>query len=124
MSSRLSILSIGAVCNFCRTLCGVILFLCFVGTMLDVISNCMKPTKSSLSKNDGFMPVKHGHVEYDSSLVDTPESSGTYRYSSSIPLLVYDKQEGMQSLRARLLLYAGFQIYSSMESGAIIIIAI
>ena len=74
--------------------------------MLDVISDCMKPTtESSLSKNDSFMPVKRGHVEYESSLVDSPEtsttqlnstqSSGTYRSGSSIPLLVYKKQEGM-----------------------------
>lgn len=73
--------------------------------MLDVISDCMKPTtESSLSKNDGFMPVQHGHSHYDSSLVDSPatsttqlnstQSSGNYSSGSSIPLLVYEKQEG------------------------------
>lgn len=73
--------------------------------MLDVISDCMKPTtQSSLSKNDSFMPVKRSHVEYESSLVDSPVTSTTqlsstqcsesYRSGSSIPLLVYDKQEG------------------------------
>ena len=91
--------------DYCRTLCGVILFLCFVGTVLDVISDCMKPTtESSIRKNDSFMPVKRSHVEYESSLVDSPETTTThlnstqsYRSGSSIPLLVYDKQEGMDN---------------------------
>ena len=83
----------------------MILFLCFVGTVLDVISDCMKPTtESSIRKNDSFMPVKRSHVEYESSLVDSPETTTThlnstqsYRSGSSIPLLVYDKQEGMDN---------------------------
>ena len=90
--------------NYCRTLCGVILFLCFVGTGLDVISDCMKPTnESSLSKNDSFMPVKRINVEYESSLVDSPATSTTHLNSTQssqscgIPLLVHDRQEGTES---------------------------
>ena len=99
----------------------MILFLCFVGTVLHVISDCMKPTTDSpLSKNDSFMPVKRGHVEYESSLVDSPETSATHlnstqscRSGSSIPLLVYDKHEGMECSLSQIvkLLYTCFKIY-------------
>ncbi|KAL9976510.1 hypothetical protein ACROYT_G013819 [Oculina patagonica] len=90
------------------TLCGVILYLCLVGTLLDIVSDCMKPTgESSLSKNDGFMPaVKHSKDQYDGPLLNSDISSSTTPFNSpsrfgdydtagsSIPLLVYEKQEG------------------------------
>ena len=80
-----------------------------MGTIVDVISDCMKPTtQSSLSKNDSFMPVKRGNVEYESSLVDSPATSTTYlnstqtsesyRSGSSLPVLVYEKQEGNRNM--------------------------
>ena len=83
--------------SYYRTLCGVILFLCFVGTVLDIASDCLKPTsESSLSKNDGFMPIKHGQAQYDSAVLNSASRLGDYDSGSSIPLLLYEKQEGKE----------------------------
>lgn len=111
----------------------MILFLCFVGTVLHVISDCMKPTTdSSLSKNDSFMPVKRSHVEYESSLVDSPETSTThlnstqsYRPGSSIPVLVYDKQEGTEYSLSQIVALCMLKNLSMfIVSRAIIVIAL
>lgn len=44
--------------NFHRILCGLILFLCLVGTILDIAFDFMKPHPKPVNKSDSFMPVR------------------------------------------------------------------
>ncbi|KAJ7323148.1 hypothetical protein OS493_032152 [Desmophyllum pertusum] len=46
-------------------LCGLILSLCLVGTIVDIAVNFMKPHFSPLNKSDGFMPIRDVSIATD-----------------------------------------------------------
>jgi len=46
-------------------LCCLILFLCLVGTIVDIILSFTMPHPSPVSKNDGFMPIRNGSIATD-----------------------------------------------------------
>ena len=48
-----------------RVLCGVILFLCLVGTIVDIAVSFMKSHVSPLNKSDGFMPIRGVSIATD-----------------------------------------------------------
>ncbi|CAH3109147.1 unnamed protein product [Porites lobata] len=47
------------------TLCGIILSLCLVGTVLDVLISFFKPRPSTVNKSDGFMPIRNVSIATD-----------------------------------------------------------
>ena len=49
-----------------RILCGLILYLCLVGTIVDIAVNFMKPHSSPVSKRDGYMPIRGVSMATDS----------------------------------------------------------
>ena len=48
-----------------RVLCGVILFLCLVGTVVDIAVSFMKSHFSPVNKSDGFMPIRGVSIATD-----------------------------------------------------------
>ena len=48
-----------------RILCGLILFLCLVGTIIDIVVNFTKSHSSPVNKSDGFMPIRNISVIAD-----------------------------------------------------------
>ena len=48
-----------------RTLCGIILSLCLVGTVLDVLFSFFKQSPSTVNKSDGFMPIRNVSIATD-----------------------------------------------------------
>ena len=87
-----------------RTLCGIILSLCLVGTVLDVLISFFKPRPSTVNKSDGFMPIrnvsiatdndqgpphvpvfgKHDGISDNSQMIHSIPPEGTVSYSSSL----------------------------------------
>ncbi|CAH3109140.1 unnamed protein product [Porites lobata] len=86
------------------TLCGIILSLCLVGTVLDVLISFFKPRPSTVNKSDGFMPIrnvsiatdndqgpphvpvfgKHDGISDNSQMIHSIPPEGTVSYSSSL----------------------------------------
>ena len=48
-----------------RTLCGIILSLCLVGTVLDILSSFFKPRPSTVNNTEGYMPIENGSIAID-----------------------------------------------------------
>ncbi|XP_020606704.1 nose resistant to fluoxetine protein 6-like [Orbicella faveolata] len=46
-------------------LCGLILFLCLVGTIIDIVVNFRKSHSSPVNKSDGFMPIRNVSIVAD-----------------------------------------------------------
>ncbi|XP_020624606.1 O-acyltransferase like protein-like isoform X2 [Orbicella faveolata] len=46
-------------------LCGLILFLCLVGTIVDIVVSFAKSHSSPVNKSDGFMPIRDGSIATD-----------------------------------------------------------
>jgi len=87
-----------------RALCGVILFLCAVGTFWDIAADCMKqPVMSSSSKNDSFLPVQHDSTpglfsdDSNADLLNSATKHEVQSSSSSIPVLVHKNTPGLIS---------------------------
>ena len=53
------------IINLHRILCGLILFLCLVGTIIDVVVNFKKSHSSPVNKSDAFMPVRNVSIVAD-----------------------------------------------------------
>ena len=51
--------------NLCRTLCGLILFLCLVGSIVDILLSFTKPHSTPVNKSDGFMPIRKVSIATD-----------------------------------------------------------
>ena len=48
-----------------RVLCGLILFLCLVGTLVDIAVSFAKSHSSPVNKSDGFMPIRDVSIATD-----------------------------------------------------------
>ena len=48
-----------------RILCGLILFLCLVGTIIDIVVSFRKSHSSPVNKSDGFMPIRNVSIVAD-----------------------------------------------------------
>ena len=81
----------------------MILFLCAVGTLWDIVEECVQPSLvPSMSKNEGFMPVQHDSEVLPSGDASTHliNSAPTLRENGSrlsVPVLVYSNQPGLIS---------------------------
>ena len=51
--------------GLCRTLCGLILFLCLVGSIVDILLSFTKPHSTPVNKSDGFMPIRKVSIATD-----------------------------------------------------------
>jgi len=47
------------------SLCGLIVFLCLVGTLMDLIISFTTPHSSPVNKSKGFMPIRNGSIATD-----------------------------------------------------------
>ena len=46
-------------------MCGLILFLCLVGTIIDIVVSFRKSHSSPVNKSDGFMPIRNVSIVAD-----------------------------------------------------------
>ena len=58
-------LVISLIILYHRALCGVILFLCLVGTIVDIVVSFVKSHSSPINKSDGFMPIRGVSIATD-----------------------------------------------------------
>lgn len=77
---------------FCRTVCGVILLLCLIGTVLDMMYDCSRDIKLLINTHNGggFVPFGESSAEAANSfksssevLIHEGDSGNQYPYNSA-----------------------------------------
>ena len=72
-----------------RTLCGIILSLCLVGTVLDILSSFFKPRLSTVNNTEGYMPIENVSIAIDNNqaplISDNSQMIHSYQEGTEVP---------------------------------------